>query len=459
MCTPISPSTPTTTPCCTPPTARWRGSWSIARDLDGVISGEHGIGITKLEFLTEAELAAFRAYKQRVDPQGRFNLRKLLPDGDLRRAYTPSFALLGHESLIMQQSDIGTISDAIKDCLRCGKCKPVCATHVPRANLLYSARATRFWRRRCLIEAFLYEEQTRRGVSVRHWDEFADVADHCTVCHKCESPCPVDIDFGDVSMGHARPAAPHGQEALQCGDGRVHVLPERHQSGDHQADPHGDDRVGLQGAALGEPRPQTSRQGADQAAARHGGTPAGQGAGDPLRQQAHAGRPAEEDRARLARHRRPQLRADHPRPQEDHQRIRSGVLFSGLRLGAPVLAGRARDSGHAVARRRADRAAAGLPVLRLSATRRGRVRQGREDHHGQPRAVPPRRQYAELSRHQDRGGELRDLLRSASGLQIRGDLPRLQDHRHPRIPDGEERAGSRASPACATCITTPATRR
>jgi Fe-S oxidoreductase len=48
-----------------------------------------------------------------------------------------------------------------------------------------------------LIEAFLYEEQTRRGISIRHFDEFSDVADHCTVCHKCESPCPVDIDFGD----------------------------------------------------------------------------------------------------------------------------------------------------------------------------------------------------------------------------------------------------------------------
>ena len=23
---------------------------------------------------------------------------------------------------------------------------------------------------------------------------------HCTVCHKCYNPCPVDIDFGDVSM-------------------------------------------------------------------------------------------------------------------------------------------------------------------------------------------------------------------------------------------------------------------
>jgi FAD/FMN-containing dehydrogenase/Fe-S oxidoreductase len=171
----------------------------IARDLDGVISGEHGIGITKLEFLTDAETADLRAYKQRIDPEGRFNRGKLMPGGDLRNAYTPSFNLMGHESLIMQQSDIIGISDAIKDCLRCGKCKPVCATHVPRANLLYSPR-NKILATSLLIEAFLYEEQTRRGVSIRHWDEFSDVADHCTVCHKCEAPCPVDIDFGDVSM-------------------------------------------------------------------------------------------------------------------------------------------------------------------------------------------------------------------------------------------------------------------
>jgi FAD/FMN-containing dehydrogenase/Fe-S oxidoreductase len=171
----------------------------LARELDGVISGEHGIGITKLEYLTDAELAGFRAYKMRVDPQGRFNRDKLMPGSDLRRAYTPSFGLLGHESLIMQQSDISTISDAIKDCLRCGKCKPVCATHVPRANLLYSPR-NKILATSLLIEAFLYEEQTRRGVSGQHWDELSDVAEHCTVCHKCEAPCPVDIDFGDVSM-------------------------------------------------------------------------------------------------------------------------------------------------------------------------------------------------------------------------------------------------------------------
>ncbi|HWY72911.1 MAG TPA: FAD-binding and (Fe-S)-binding domain-containing protein, partial [Burkholderiaceae bacterium] len=171
----------------------------IARDLDGVISGEHGIGITKLQYLRDEELAAFRAYRRRVDPHERFNGGKLMPGADLSRAYTPSFNLLGHESLIMQQSDIKGVSDAIKDCLRCGKCKPVCATHEPRANLLYSPR-DKILATSLLIEAFLYEEQTRRGISLKHWDEFSDVADHCTVCHKCAAPCPVDIDFGDVSM-------------------------------------------------------------------------------------------------------------------------------------------------------------------------------------------------------------------------------------------------------------------
>jgi hypothetical protein len=194
---------------------------ALARRLGGVISGEHGIGITKLEFLTDEELASFADYKRRIDPEGRFNKGKLLRgamDGawsaDLSAAYTPSFGLMGHESLIMQQSDIGAIADSIKDCLRCGKCKPVCATHVPRANLLYSPR-NKVLATSLLIEAFLYEEQTRRGVSIKHWEDFEDVADHCTVCHKCESPCPVKIDFGDVSMNMRNLLRKMGQKSFR----------------------------------------------------------------------------------------------------------------------------------------------------------------------------------------------------------------------------------------------------
>jgi FAD/FMN-containing dehydrogenase/Fe-S oxidoreductase len=172
---------------------------ALARKLNGVISGEHGIGITKMEFLDQETIDTFTAYKNKVDPNGHFNKGKLLAGSGLENAYTPSFGLLEQESIIMEQSAIGEIADDISDCLRCGKCKPVCSTHVPRANLLYSPR-NKILGTSLLIEAFLYEEQTRRGISLKHFDEFNDVADHCTVCHRCEKPCPVNIDFGDVSI-------------------------------------------------------------------------------------------------------------------------------------------------------------------------------------------------------------------------------------------------------------------
>jgi FAD/FMN-containing dehydrogenase/Fe-S oxidoreductase len=172
---------------------------ALARKLNGVISGEHGIGITKMEFLDQETIDTFTVYKNKVDPNGHFNKGKLLQGSGLINAYTPSFGLLEQESIIMEQSAMGEIADDISDCLRCGKCKPVCSTHVPRANLLYSPR-NKILATSLLMEAFLYEEQTRRGVSLRHFDEFNDVADHCTVCHRCEKPCPVNIDFGDVSI-------------------------------------------------------------------------------------------------------------------------------------------------------------------------------------------------------------------------------------------------------------------
>ncbi len=205
---------------------------ALARSLNGVISGEHGIGITKLEYLSDAELKPFADYKARIDPEGRFNKGKLLRadtsvsrkrHADLTNAYTPSFGLMGHESLIMQQSDIGAIADSVKDCLRCGKCKPVCATHVPRANLLYSPR-NKILATSLLVEAFLYEEQTRRGISIKHWEEFEDVADHCTVCHKCLSPCPVDIDFGEVSMNMRNLLRKMGQKSFRPGNAAAMLM-------------------------------------------------------------------------------------------------------------------------------------------------------------------------------------------------------------------------------------------
>lgn len=172
---------------------------ALAEHLGGVISGEHGIGITKMQFLSDDIKSEFANYKKKVDPDSLFNPKKLGADSGLDNAYTPSLRLVEQEALILESSELGELNTMVKDCLRCGKCKPECNTHIPRANMLYSPR-NKILGTGLIIEAFLYEEQTRRGVSLRHFEEMNDIADHCTVCHKCLSPCPVNIDFGDVSI-------------------------------------------------------------------------------------------------------------------------------------------------------------------------------------------------------------------------------------------------------------------
>jgi Fe-S oxidoreductase len=87
---------------------------------------------------------------------------------------------------------------------------------VPRANLDYSPR-NKILGTGLIVEAFLYEEQTRRGLSGRHFDEMNDVADHCTICHKCLTPCPVDIDFGDVTMRMRRILVERGRKRTSPG--------------------------------------------------------------------------------------------------------------------------------------------------------------------------------------------------------------------------------------------------
>ncbi|BBP46482.1 FAD-linked oxidase [Thiosulfatimonas sediminis] len=171
----------------------------IAHRLGGVISGEHGIGLTKIQYLEQAKIDAFVKYKADVDPNHHFNKGKLMPGSGLQNAYTPSLSLVQQEAIILEASELDELNNDIKDCLRCGKCKPVCQTHIPRANLLYSPR-NKILATGQVIEAFLYEEQTRRGISLQHFEAMNDIGDHCTTCHKCANPCPVNIDFGDVSI-------------------------------------------------------------------------------------------------------------------------------------------------------------------------------------------------------------------------------------------------------------------
>ncbi len=276
----------------------------------------------------------------------------------------------------MQQSDIGSISD--------------CHQGLPALRQVQAGvRHPRAARQPALQPAQQDpgDLAADRGVPVRGADAPRRVAsgtgtssptsaDHCTVCHKCASALPGRHRLRRRVDGDARPAAAHGQEALQSRHRRGHVLPQRDQSRDHPPGAQGDDRVGLQscsapahGLLQSVARAQTRRPPATT------GQAAAARAGDPLRQQARCRAACRRSTARaLLDIENPRLRADHPRPGRDQQRHRGGVLFPGLRLGAAVLAGGPRHAGHAVARRRADGAAARLSVLRLSAARRRPVR-------------------------------------------------------------------------------------
>jgi len=168
-------------------------------ELGGVISGEHGIGLTKLKFIEQDVLDRYAEYKDEVDPDDIFNPGKLRSDFPLSKIFTPSFNLLEMEAFILEAADLENLSASIAGCVRCGKCKEVCNTHYPNGNMFYSPR-NKILGVSLITEAVLYESQRSNSLSFRNFKMLREISDHCTMCHNCYAPCPVDIDFGNVSL-------------------------------------------------------------------------------------------------------------------------------------------------------------------------------------------------------------------------------------------------------------------
>jgi hypothetical protein len=189
------------------------------------------------------------------------------------------------------------------------------------------------------------------------------------------------------------------------------------------------------------------------------GQPPAQGAGDPLHQQEDARRPAQEDGARAAGHRGQGLRAHHPQPESATTAETEAVFYfpaaASERLFSQVGLATQAMLWHAGVQTVLP---PGYLCCGYPQRGSGPVRQGREDHHRQPGAVPPRGQHAELPGHQDRGGQLRHLLRPAAGLPVRQDLPgcRIIDIHEYLLEKGITLQGRAQG---ATCTTTPATAR
>ncbi len=167
--------------------------------LGGVISGEHGIGLTKLKFIDQEALDRYSEYKNQADPDNTFNPGKLSKEFNLERAYTPSFNLLELEAFILKAADLEKLSNSIASCVRCGKCKGVCNTHYPGGTMFFNPR-NKILGTALIMEAVLYDIQTSNSLSFRNFKKLRDITDHCTICHQCQVPCPVNIDFGDITL-------------------------------------------------------------------------------------------------------------------------------------------------------------------------------------------------------------------------------------------------------------------
>ncbi|MFH0781877.1 MAG: DUF3683 domain-containing protein [Pseudomonadota bacterium] len=170
-----------------------------AVELGGVVSGEHGIGITKMKFLEKSRLDELRRYRQEVDPQGIMNPGMLNDPAIIDKVYTPSFNLLELEAKILQYGSLAKLSSMISKCIRCGKCMPVCCVYHPGSNIFFHPRNKNMVIG-SLIEALLYDMQRSHLPRFNQLKNLEEIADHCTMCHKCLAPCPVDIDTAEVSL-------------------------------------------------------------------------------------------------------------------------------------------------------------------------------------------------------------------------------------------------------------------
>jgi len=170
-----------------------------AVELDGVVSGEHGIGITKMKFLERDKRAQLRQYRGEVDPKGTMNPGMLEDPTIIGKVFTPSFNLLELEARILKHGFLETLSTKIAKCVRCGKCKPDCCVFIPGENVYFYPRNKNL-AIGCLIEALLYDMQRSHFPRFNQLKNLRQIADHCTMCGKCLAPCPVDIDTAEVSV-------------------------------------------------------------------------------------------------------------------------------------------------------------------------------------------------------------------------------------------------------------------
>lgn len=172
------------------------------QEMGGEVSGEHGIGITKIAFFSKDKMDALRAFKERVDPRDVMNPAKLVYRDLPVRPFTFSFNRLIRdirESGLPDKDKLIYLLTSIQVCTRCGKCKQVCSMCYPERSMQYHPRNKNMVLG-MLLEAVYYSQVNKGRIDERLLKWMRDLVEHCTACGRCMANCPVKIPSGEVAL-------------------------------------------------------------------------------------------------------------------------------------------------------------------------------------------------------------------------------------------------------------------
>jgi FAD/FMN-containing dehydrogenase/Fe-S oxidoreductase len=173
---------------------------SLVKKYDGSLSGEHGDGRLRGEFIAqmvgEENLQLFRKIKRLWDPDGIFNPGKMVDTPPMDKQLR--FEGIGPDKPVNSWFDFGPISmqQHAEQCNGSGDCRKL---HTAGGTMCPSFMATRHEKDSTRARAnILREMMSRGGESPLGHIEIKEVMDLCLSCKGCKSECPSNVDVGKL---------------------------------------------------------------------------------------------------------------------------------------------------------------------------------------------------------------------------------------------------------------------
>ncbi len=163
----------------------------------GSLSGEHGDGQAKAEFLPlmfgEELMQAFERFKRAWDPDNRMNPGKVINpyriDENLR--FGPEYQIPAVTTTMQFVEDPDGFGRTTERCIGMGKCRAhtgaMCPSYQITREERYSTRG----------RAHLLHELLRGDIIKNGWQDeaIADSLEHCLSCKACKTECPTKVDI------------------------------------------------------------------------------------------------------------------------------------------------------------------------------------------------------------------------------------------------------------------------